>query len=339
VADRAARRWARTHPRRCVRFAAVRFPVPDAIPSLRRAAALVALLGLPAALGCGGGGEEATVPRDAATLLTRADHVAAMVPLAEGGLRLGERLSGRVLDVDAEGRSRGVVARVPVSTEGQRGLIGLAVDEGGRTFATWTRPDGRIVVGQVAPGRRRIVWRGPRSTNLANGGTLRFDPGGGLIVGIGDLEDRARLDDPASPNGKLLRLDPDGPADQDPEVVSGGWNNPYAFALTPSGDLWVADNSPGDAPERLARGDRGPRPADVTELEGTRAPAGLEALGDDELVLCGFVSRRLERFRIEDGRAVPAGEPLARDCALGVRRLADGRLAYSTREEIRVVGP
>ena len=39
------------------------------------------------------------------------------------------------------------LAQVNVSTEGQRGLLGLAVDDQGRTFAAWTDPQETIVVG------------------------------------------------------------------------------------------------------------------------------------------------------------------------------------------------
>jgi hypothetical protein len=226
------------------------------------------------------------------------------------------------------------VATVAVSTAGQRGLLGLAVDGAGRTFATWTRPDRRIVVGQVAPGDVRVVWKGPRSSRLANGGRLAFDPEGRLVVGIGDLQDRAAVGDPDRPNGKLLRLDPDGPAHQEPEVISSGWNNPFAFTFTPSGALWVADNTGTTGSERLARGDRRGRPTRVTELRGTFAPSGLAALTDDRLVLCGYVSRRLDVYAIDDGRAARVRPSLARDCALGVTTLADGTVAYADETSI-----
>ncbi len=276
-------------------------------------------------------------------LVARAPGAAAIAALAGGGLRFGELKTGAIREADARGRVRAQpVATVAVSTRGQRGLLGLAVDRRDRTYAAWTDPGGRILVGRVAPGRPRVVWRGPPSAMLANGGHLVVAPDGSLVVGIGDLQrpDRVRLR--GTPNGKLLALRPGGPADQRPRVLSGGWNNPFAFAYTPARELWVADNSPRGRPERLARGDRASgRPAFLA-LPARTAPSGVAALPSGELAVCGVGSRRLERYRLRAGDRLPVGPvggPLATDCALGVVRLADGRLAYATLTAIKVVAP
>jgi hypothetical protein len=227
---------------------------------------------------------------------------------------------------------------VTVSTTGQRGLLGLAVDAQGRTFAAWTRPDRRLVVGQVAPGPERLVWIGPTTTRLANGGHLVPAKDGGLIIGIGDLQARARVADPDAPNGKILHLDPDGATDQQPTTISSGWNNPFAFTLTPSGALWVADNTGTSGFERLARGDVAGRPTSVTRLRGTNAPSGLAAIDDGHLAMCGFVSRRLDVYDVtRPGRARRAANPRGTNCSIGVVRLADGALAYANETSIRAV--
>jgi hypothetical protein len=262
-----------------------------------------------------------------------------MVALPDGGLRFGERLTGRIRDVASAGRvATEPIASVTVSTKGQRGLLGVAVDAQGRTFAAWTRPDLRLVVGQVAPGPERLVWLGPTTTRLANGGHLVLAPDGALVVGIGDLQAHARVADPLAPNGKLLRLDPDGPVDQQPRTLSSGWNNPFAFTYTPSGALWVADNTGTTGFERLARGDVDGRPTSVSRLRGTIAPSGLAAIDDDHLALCGFVSRRLDVYDVSrPGRAQRAARPLATDCAIGVIGLADGAVAYANETTVEVV--
>ena len=149
---------------------------------------------------------------------------------------------------------------------------------------------------------RHLVWRGPAASKLGVGGRLALAPDGRLVIGVGDLQRHGRIDDPEAPNGKLLALDVDAPADQRPRVLSGGWTNPFAFAFTPSGDLWVADNAIGGAKERLARGDKGSA-ADVTDLPPVTAPSGLAALSDRKLVLCGYVSRELTRYAIGAGGA------------------------------------
>jgi hypothetical protein len=248
----------------------------------------------------------------------------------------GELDTGRIRQVDRSGHLLSdPVAAVPVSTGGQRGLLGLAVGATGEIYAAWTQPDGRITVGQVWPGALRTVWEGPPSAQIANGGRLTFSPRGALVTGIGDTEHPW-----AGPDldGAIFELDPQGPPDQTTRVVSTGWHNPFAIAFTPGGDLWVADNAPGERDERLARGDL--QDAPVTVLPPHTVPSGLAALSERDLVLCGYGSRTLQRYRISPtGRADPVGSPLARDCALGVVVLADSRLAYATEGDIRFMAP
>ncbi|MCA1656937.1 MAG: PQQ-dependent sugar dehydrogenase, partial [Actinobacteria bacterium] len=185
------------------------------------------------------------------------------------------------------------------------------------------------------PGPILRVWTGPRSATLANGGHLALAPDGRLVIGVGDLQDPARVRDPGAPNGKLLALRPDGPNAR-PAVLSTGWNNPFAFTFTPDGRLWVADNSPGRRPERLARGDTGGPAAQVTLLSRKTAPSGLAAISSTELAVCGFTSGTLDRYRMQRGRWRFAGA-IARGCRYGVVRLPHGRLAFSTGRDIRVV--
>jgi hypothetical protein len=298
-------------------------------------ALLVALL---STAGCGDDdGAEQSPP--SAAFVDRAPQVAALAPLPGGGLRFGELRTGVIRDADRTGAvAVRPVARVSVSTGGQRGLLGIAVDSRGATYAAWTDRARRVVVGRVAPGRTRLVWRGPESATLANGGHLAFLTDGRLAIGIGDLQRPALVANAAAPNGKLLGLDPGGPPSQRPAILSSGWNNPFAFAVLPGGALWVADNAPGRVPERLARGDRG-RPADVLDLPRGTAPSGLAAISAREVAVCGVRSGTLERYAVGAAPSGPLERPLARDCALGVTRLADGRLAYSTGTQIRTVRP
>ena len=281
------------------------------------------------AAGCG-----STGPRTGEVLVADAGEVAAMVGLDDGGLRIGERGSGEISEVDAGGRTRRLT-RVDVRSGGQRGLLGLAVDGADRTFAAWTRPDGRLVVGQVAPGPTRLVWRGPSSTELGNGGHVAFAGDGRLVLGVGDLQAPALADDPDAANGKMLALDPDGPPDQRPVVLSDGYTNPFAFAVTPGGALWVFDNATRSDPERLVRGDQPAEPA-LEQVE-EMAPSGLAAVAEDQLVVCGYRSRTLEHVAIHADGSATRGNVLAEDCAFGVAVLADGRIAYGDGESVRVV--
>jgi hypothetical protein len=222
--------------------------------------------------------------------------------------------------------------RLSVSRRGQRGLLGLATIHG-ITYASWTTPDRRLVVGRLRALTTPVVaWRGVRSTTLANGGHLAATPDGRLAIGIGDRQT-------GMPTGRLLTLDPEGPATQRPRTLSTGWNNPFAFTYTPDGTLWVADNAPGTHPERLARGSTGGGPpAQVTVLDRRPAPSGLAALGRGVLALCGVVSGRLDRYELHGGRWRYA-RTIASGCRYGVVRLTGGRLAFSDDDGVRVIDP
>jgi hypothetical protein len=119
-------------------------------------------------------------------------------------------------------------------------------------------------------------------------------------------------------------------------VLSRGWNNPFAFTYLGT-QLWVADNSPGRAPERLARGDLGV-PRDVTDLPRRTAPSGLVALDRGAFAVCGFVSGTLDRY-VRDGRRYRDAGTLASGCRYGAVRLTDGRIAFAADDAIRAVRP
>jgi hypothetical protein len=240
------------------------------------------------------------------TVVADAAFPVALTPDGVGGLLYAERRTGLIRHVDATGRlAADPVGRVSVSTGGQRGLLGIATGPGGQIFAAFTEatPGRAIVVEEVAPEARRI-WSGPPSASLANGGHLLYDAARGrLVVGIGDLGRRVRVADPDAPNGKLLLLDPAAEPTQRPSVLSSGWNNPFAFTLTESGRLWVADNVPGDRGERLARGDVDGRPTHVTRMPTGTVPAAIASPRRDLLIVCSFARGRSLAYRIVRGRA------------------------------------
>lgn len=264
---------------------------------------------------------------------------AALAPLGDGGFVVGERRTGRVRIVTADGELEAEpLARVETeaSEDDQRGLLGLTVD-GDRVFAAWTRAtDGRLVVAEITGLGERLVWAGPRSSDLANGGHLDVLPDGRLVVGVGDLQQPGLVEDPDTPNGKLLVLDPAGPPGQRPHTLSGGWNNPFAFVVTSDGAVWVADNAPGDDPERIGRGDVQAGPTEPAVLPGRRAPAALVEMGPGRLGLCGYLDGELTV--VDVGRDRPrVGDRLGTGCRTGAIALADGRLAVSDGEQVRIL--
>jgi hypothetical protein len=257
----------------------------------------------------------------------------ALAALPGGELLVGLLDTGTLWRVPRNGPPRRAdFPRLRVSHDGQRGLLGLAVVRG-ITYASWTTPERQLVVGRLRPMTAPlIVWRGVRSTTLANGGHLAATPDHQLVTSVGDRQS-------GMPVGRLLALDPEGPAEQSPQILSTGWNNPFAFAYLPDGTLWVADNAPGKHPERLARGSTGGGPpADVTVLDRGPAPSGVTALGPRALALCGVVSGLLDRYELRAGRWHYV-RTIARGCRYGVVRLTDGRLAFSADDGVRVIDP
>lgn len=280
------------------------------------------------------------------TYVLEARFPAAMTVRADGTLIYGERLTGRVREVTKDGRLRSEpLARVNVTAIGEQGLLGLAVDPNGRVFASYTDQDEGLIVSQVYPGEERRVWKGPSVLEQDVGGHIELDEDNNIVIGIGDLLNQCLINDPTAPNGKILRLDPDGAETQSPEVISLGWNNPFAFDITDDGEIWVADNAVDklgcgdvqeDGKDRIARADEG-KPTEVVELENIVAPAGLHVSGNN-LYMCGFVNRELQRFNISSGRA-RSPKTLQSDCSLEVDQLSDGRIVYSNETNIEVFKP
>lgn len=276
-------------------------------------------------------------------LVERAAWPSAVLADADGSVLYAERLTGSVRRIGPDG----VLVAPPVATvavraaeDDQRGLLSIVRDGGGRLLATWTdAATGRITVGQIDGTEPRIIWEGPPSATLANGGHLALLPDGGLVIGIGDLlQDRALERDPAVPNRKVLRLAVDGPRTQVPTVLSTGWNNPFALTTAADGAIWVADNTGADGPERIGRGDR---PAtEAVELGGPGAgevvPSALVALGPDRLGMCTYKGRDLREIRTDGGRAQVTGRVLAAPCGVAAARLPDGRLVTATPDRVLV---
>ena len=216
-------------------------------------------------------------------LVQHANEPVAFANDREHRLVYAERLTGSVRRLDTANRLEvQPVAVIKVSTDGQRGLLGLAVDATDRTFTASTEATAemRIVVTQVAPGPARVVWLGPKSGARANGGHLEMSGDGrSLILGIGEIAGRnlERIEAPPKgmSEGRMLQLDPDGLPTQTPKVLSSGWHNPFAFTVQPGGQVWVADNAPDGVPERIARGDVGPGPTEVASLTREMIPTAI----------------------------------------------------------------
>ena len=330
----------------------------DRVHGLFVAAAFVVLVG---SAGCGADSTVSGSSRGSASSLPLAQsrvvvpNAAFPVALAaepDGAFLYAERLTGEVRRVGADGTLDLLpvaVVTVVGADDDQRGLLGLVRDAEGRLVGAWTRPeDGRLVVGRLAVAGRAgpsavpsedLIWVGPVSARLANGGHLALASDGSLLIGVGDLlQDAALTDDAIAPNRKVLALDPNGVSSQQPRVLSSGWNNPFALAVGEGGIPWVADNTGGSGPERVGRADR---PAvEASPLGGPGAgevvPSAIVVLAADRLALCTYLGARVEELRILADRVERTGRILAAPCETGLTQLVDGRLVTATSTAILV---
>jgi glucose/arabinose dehydrogenase len=98
----------------------------------------------------------------------------------------------------------------------------------------------------------KIIYDDIKASRNHNGGRIAFGPDNMLYVGTGDASDPRSAQDPESPNGKLLRLTPDGeipgdnPRKGNPLFLMGirntqGWAWPDA---NNANKLWITDHGP-----------------------------------------------------------------------------------------------
>lgn len=157
-----------------------------------------------------------------------------------------------------------------VRDEGERGLLGMAFSPDGRQlFLHYSDNEGDTVVASwlmtassVDTSSRRTIFTTPQPFANHNGGQLAFGPDGYLYLGLGDGggsgDPEGNGQNPDTPLGKVLRIDPDGAADDDgyaipadnpfasgggaPETWVWGLRNPWRFSFDrETGDLWLPD--------------------------------------------------------------------------------------------------
>jgi len=201
--------------------------------------------------GPSGGGEAAPARTTVATGLEVPWSIAF---LPGGDALVSERDSGRILRVAASGGGEPrEVATVPGVAGGagqEGGLLGLAVSpdyaQDELVYAYYsTERDNRIarfVLGEEPEPILTGLQRGP----IHNGGRIAFGPDGNLYAGVGETGQPGLSQDGGSPNGKILRLEPDGgvPADNpDPgsPVFSSGHRNVQGLAWDAQDRLWATE--------------------------------------------------------------------------------------------------
>ncbi|NDJ85345.1 MAG: PQQ-dependent sugar dehydrogenase [Chloroflexi bacterium] len=192
----------------------------------------------------------------------------------DGRLFYTERFSGNLRVINADGTLQpDPVWTFPVATEGERGLLGVAVspdyDETGYIYVYYTRvpgggfnvPTNRIVriTEQDGQGADPVVMLDvPLTTNNLwhQGGNIHFGPDGMLYLAIGEYYQPALAQDIDAIPGKINRFQVQGdtlvPAPDNPFPDSAtfayGLRNTFDFDFDPYTDthlqIFAADNGP-----------------------------------------------------------------------------------------------
>ncbi|MFF5568183.1 PQQ-dependent sugar dehydrogenase [Streptomyces sp. NPDC012623] len=154
------------------------------------------------------------------------------------------------------------------TTDGERGLLGIAFDEGfAHFYVSFTDLEGTSTVdefavadGRIQPDTRRTVLTQAQPYSNHNGGDIRFGPDGYLYIAFGDGgsggDPHGNGQNLGTLLGKLLRIDPgggepyaippDNPFVDDPnakdEIWAYGLRNPWRFSFDAgTGDLLIGD--------------------------------------------------------------------------------------------------
>jgi len=172
--------------------------------------------------------------------------------LPGGDALVSERTTARIVRVPKGGGTRKTVMRVPgVDTDaGEGGLLGLAVSptyaKDRLVYAYLTSPTDNRIVRFTLGGRVRTIVKGLKRAGFHNGGRLAFGPDGKLYASVGDAGNTGDAQNRSAPNGKILRMNPDGSVPKSnpfkgSRVWSLGHRNPQGLTFDGAGRLWAVE--------------------------------------------------------------------------------------------------
>ncbi|MEX2655816.1 MAG: PQQ-dependent sugar dehydrogenase [Acidimicrobiia bacterium] len=178
-----------------------------------------------------------TVPRPELQGLTYAvvaeglDFPIILMPWTADASLVGFR-DGRVHAFDGETISAEPLFDLEVSTDGERGLLGLDTVDAGSVYVHYSDPAGDTVVSEitVSTGAERVLLTVSQPAANHNGGMLQFGPDGRLFLGLGDgggSNDRfGHGQNTDTLLGGIVAIDPES---GDSRLWSYGLRNPYRF--------------------------------------------------------------------------------------------------------------
>ncbi|MFL5821725.1 MAG: PQQ-dependent sugar dehydrogenase [Solirubrobacteraceae bacterium] len=227
-------------------------------------------------------------------------------------------------------------ARVPVSAQGEGGLLGLAVDPqfSANRFVYLYRSTatGNQVVRYRLLGSRLvgpvIIARGVPAGTAHDGGRIHFGPDRRLYISTGDTHQDGLAQSRASLAGKILRLSPTayhGLRARRPEIVSLGHRNPQGFDWQPGTGMLVATEHGPSAndeiniirfganygwPVVMGTANRRGLVAPAVLYTWTLAPSGATfvhrpgSAWTGDFLVAGLRGEQIRRVRLRGGRAV-----------------------------------
>jgi glucose/arabinose dehydrogenase len=215
---------------------------------------------------------------------------------------------------------------------GEGGLLGLTVDpDFSRNryiylYYTYNDPVGltnrvsRFRLEEDSLGEEKAILDGIKGYRFHDGGRIKFGPDGKLYVTTGDAGETSLAQNLNSPNGKILRVNPDGSVPSDNPfsnsyVYSYGHRNPQGISWDHLGNLWATEHGP-DARDEInliipgknygwpiVTGDTTGVDIQTPKLhsgEGTWAPSGSEMVGN-KLYFTGLAGRALYVYDLSSG--------------------------------------
>ena len=176
----------------------------------------------------------------------------------DGRLFFTEKNTGRVRVVEGGRLLPEPFTQVPSTRTAESGLLGIALhpdfEREPWVYLTYSsRETGRNELIRVRAddnvgGETEALLQLPEVSPYHDGGDLAFGPDGRLFVVTGEAHNPARAQDPGDLAGKVLRLEPDGSAADNPlpgPVYSMGHRNSFGICVDPeTGNVWQTENGP-----------------------------------------------------------------------------------------------
>jgi glucose/arabinose dehydrogenase len=141
-----------------------------------------------------------------------------------------------------------------VVPDAEGGLLGLATLNDKWIYAYITATDDNRIIrmplsgspGSYSFGAPELIASGMHKARSHDGGRIKFGPDGNLYATVGDARQSGDAQDPASLNGKILRMTPEGNVPYDNPfpnslVYSMGHRNPQGITWDDTGQLWAAE--------------------------------------------------------------------------------------------------